>query len=352
MAILSIETTHGLSQTKWSSQMFKEHVNEIYFSRYMGVGMRDIIMVKSELEKSKGDTLTCGKTYLLDQNSGVDGGVTLEGKEQSMEFGDQSFTALEKRNAVRFANGLTQQRTAIDIRNTAKEVLTIWKAQETDNKLFTVLTTAPTANRQVAADSTVTHKAATSTSIDDIATTDVCTVKGIRRLKLHATTGNAGAAEKIKPYKDGNGNFSTQVFLLFLDPWSLQDLKLDPDYTAYATEESRARSKFFEGGVTEIDGVIIIECDKVPRATNASSVSVAKNLFMGAGAGAMTWAGCELMDGSRGHIQYAEELFDYRNQVGIAIGDVKGIKKNKFSRNGVAQEDEGIILFYTASIAS
>jgi N4-gp56 family major capsid protein len=352
MATLTIETTHGLSQTQWSKQMFREHLNEIYFSRYMGEGMRDIIMVKSELEKSKGDTLTYGKTYLIDENSGVDGGVTLEGKEQSMEFGDQSFTAVEKRNAVRFSNGLTQQRTAVDIRNTAKEVLTIWKAQETDNKIFTTLTTSPTTNRQVAADSTVAHKAATSASVDDIATTDICTVKGIRRLKLHATTGNAGAAEKIKPYKDGMGNFSTQVFLLFLDPWSLQDLKLDADYTAYATEESRARSKFFEGGVTEIDGVIIIECDKIPRVTNAGSVTVAKNLFMGAGAGAITWAGCELMDGSRGRIQYAEQTFDYGNKVGIAIGDVKGVKKNKFSRAGVAQEDEGVILFYTASIAS
>jgi len=351
MAILELSATHGLTQQQWSDGMFWEHLDEIYMDPFMGTGMRSAICIKTELEKSAGETLTLPKTYLLDQNSGVTGNVTLEGKEQSMDFGDADFTAEEKRNAVRFYNGLTQQRTAIEIRDTAREVLTIWKAQETDDQLFTKLTTSPTTNREVSADSTATHKAATSSSgVDDIATTDICTVKGIRRLKLHAITGNADAAEKVKAYKDAR--FGKQVFLLFLDPWSLQDLKADSDYTAYATEDARGRAKFFEGGVTEIDGVIIIECDKVPRVSNSGSVMTAKNMLVGAAAGVVNWAGCQLMDGSRGRIQYAEDVFDYGHQVGIAIGDVKGVAKLKFDKNAVAQEDEGVILFYTASIAS
>ena len=352
MAILTIEATHDLTQEQWSDQLFKEHVEEIYFRPYMGTGMRSVICIKEELEKGPGETLTVGKTYLLDQDSGVEGTVTLEGKEQDMEFGDESFTAIEKRNAVRFRNGLTKQRTAIDLRNNAKEILTIWKAQELDNKIRDVLSAAPSTNRELAADSTATHKASVpAAGIDDIATTDICSVKGIRRLKLHAITGNAGAAEKIRPYKDAR--FGQQVFLLFLDPWSLQDLKADSDYTAYATEDARGRAKFFEGGVTEIDGVIIIECDKVKRESNATSVMVARNLLVGAGAAAVTWAGCELMNGNTGRIQWCEQDFDYGNQIGIAIGDVKGVKRIKFNKeDGSTQDDNAVIQYYTASIAS
>ncbi len=351
MSILTIETTHDLTQEQWSQELFKEHVEEIYFKPYMGTGMRSVVCVKEELEKGAGDKVTVGKTYLLDQSSGVAGTTTLEGKEQSMEFGDQTLTAEEARNAVRFRNGLTSQRTAINIRNEAREVLTIWKAQETDNKLRDIMTASPTTNRQLAADSTATHKAAVSATIDDVATTDILTVKGIRMAKLHASMGNAGAAEKIKPFK--NGAFGKSKYILFVDPFSLMDLKDDADYEAYATEDLKGRAAFFEGGVTEIDGVIIVECDKVTRTANATSVMVAKNMLVGAGAAAITYAGCSLMNGQKGRIQWCEKDYDYGAQVGIAIGDVKGVSKIKFNKeDGSVQDDNAVILFYTASISA
>ncbi len=351
MAILSLAATHDLTQQQWSNEMFQEHLNEIYMKPFMGTKMKSPIIVKEEMEKAAGETLTLPKTYLLAEDSGVDGTTTLEGKEQALEFGASDHVAVEKRNAVRFRNGLTVQRTAIEIRDTAREVLTIWKAQETDNKIFTSLVASPTSSREISCDSTATHDAAASSSgVDDIATTDVVTVKAIRKLKLHAITGAAGTAEKIRGYRDGG--FGKQTFLLFLDPFSLMDLKADADYQAYATEDAMGRAKFFQGGVTDIDGVIIIECDKIPRVTNAGSVSTAKNIFMGCGAAAVNWAGCQLMDGQTGKIQYAEETFDYGNQVGIAVGDVKGVKKLKFDKEGVTQQDEGVILFYSASIVA
>jgi len=350
--ILDIQTTHALTEQQWSHEMWKEHIEELYFKDMMGTGMRAPVCVKQELEKDAGDKLTLPKAYLLEQDSGVEGTTTLEGKEQDMEFGDQTLLAIEKRNAVRFRNGLTVQRTAIPLRDNAREILMVWKTQETDDKIITVLSASPTVNRILAADSTATHKATVpAADIDDIATTDLCTVKGIRRLKLHAITGANGAAEKIKPYKDAR--FGKQTFLLFLDPWSLQDLKADADYAAYARESDIGRARFFEGGITDIDGVIIIECDKIVRVVNAGSVPVARNLLIGAGAAAVNWAGAPLMDGQRGRIQYAEELFDYDNQVGIAIGDIKGVAKIKFNKDdGSVQEDNAVIQFYTASIAT
>jgi N4-gp56 family major capsid protein len=351
MAILDIQTTHNLTQQQWSNEMFKEHVEELYMQPFMGTGMKAPICVKMELEKSAGDKLTLPKSYLLNQESGVTGSTTLEGKEQDMEFGDQTLTAEETRNAVRFRLGLSDQRTSIDLRNNAREILLVWKTQETDDKVFSELSVTPTTNRELAADSTATHKAAVpAAGIDDIATTDIVTVKGIRKLKLHAITGNAGAAEKMKPYKEAK--FGMQGFLLFLDPWSLQDLKADPDYVAYASEEGKGRAAFFNGGIVDIDGVIIIECDKIVREENAGSVMVARNLLIGAGAAAVNWAGASLMDGQRGHIQWSEKDFDYENQIGIALGDIKGVTKIRFNREDAGlQDDNSVIQFYSASIS-
>ena len=221
MAILDIQTTHNLTQQQWSNDMFKEHIEELYMQPFMGHGMKAPICIKMELEKSAGDKLTLPKAYLLNQASGVTGSTTLEGKEQDMEFGDQTLTAEETRNAVRFRLGNGDQRTSINLRDNAREVLLVWKTQETDDKVFSALSETPTTNRKLACDSTATHDASVpAADIDDIATTDVVTVKSIRRLKLHAITGNAGAAEKIKPYIDAK--FGMQSFLLFLDPWSLK----------------------------------------------------------------------------------------------------------------------------------
>jgi len=352
MAILDIPTTHELTQQQWSDEMFKEHVEELYFMPFMGESMKAPVIVKRELEKEAGDKLTLPKSYLLDQDSGVTGAVSLEGKEQDMNYGDQTLTAIERRNAVRFRLGMSDQRTSINHGMNAREILLDWKTQETDNSMFDAMSAAPTTNRELAADSTATHSASVpADGINDIATTDVTTVKGIRRLKLHAITGNAGAAEKIKPFKDAA--FGKQSFLLFLDPWSLQDLKSDPDYTAYAREEGKGRAAFFEGGITDIDGVTIIECDKIKREENAGSVFVARNLLVGAGACAVNWAGAPLMDGQRGHIQWTEKDFDYGNQLGVAVGDIKGVTKIRFNRdNSGLQDDNAVIQFYTASVVS
>jgi N4-gp56 family major capsid protein len=352
MALMDIQTTHQLTQQQWSDAMFKEHVDEIYFRPYTSESMKSPFVAKTELMKMAGDKLTLPKAYLLDQDSGVTGSVTLEGKEQPMDYGSVTLTAIERRNAVRFRLGLSNQRTSIDHRNNAREVLLEWKTQETDNSMFAALSTTPSTNRELAADSTAAHDASVPVAgIDDIATTDIVSVQGIRRLKLHAITGAAGAAEKIKPWRDAM--FGRQTFLLFLDPWALQDLKLDPDYVPYAREEGKGREKFFNGGITTIDGVIIIECDKVVREVNAGSVTVARNLFMGAAAGAINWAGGPLMDGQRGFMQWTEELFDYKNQVGIALGDIKGVSKLAFDREdqGVL-DDNGMIQYYTASVVS
>lgn len=353
MAITDIPSDHPLTEKQWSRELFKEHVEELYMNPFMGTGMRAPIVTKLELEKSAGDQLSLPKSYLLDQDSGVIGAIGLEGKEQALEYGDDILTAIEIRNAVRFRLGMSDQRTMMNHRMVARDVLMEWKNQETDNKIFEQLSTTPSVNRELQVLGVQTGPDAeipgTPGSIDEVTSDSHITVEAIRRIKLHAITGNSGAAEKIKPFKDAK--FGMQMFLFFVDPFAMLELKQDPAYIEFAKESDKGRARFFEGGITEIDNVVIIECDKIVRDTNAGDIDVARNLFVGAGAAAVSWAGAELMDGSRGHIQTTMETFDYKHQVGVAIGDIKGVKKLRFTRdNGILQDDNAVIQVYSASI--
>tara|TARA_R110001632_G_scaffold5144_4_gene20977 strand:- start:1728 stop:2789 length:1062 start_codon:yes stop_codon:yes gene_type:complete len=353
MAIQSFGTTHKLTEHQWCEELFYEYIPNSYFFQYMGGDASSPVVVKSDLEAKPGDKLTIPKLYLLDPDSGVEGDITLEGKEQDMAYGADEMTALQIRNAVRILGGLSAQRTARKTRDDAKSVLMTWKEQELDNRIFKVLTANPTANRILACDSTVTSDVSIPVAgIDDIATTDVLTVEAIRSIKLFAITGNDGNAEKIHPYRtvDRHGK---DLYLFFCDYYAIRDLKRDPLFVEYSKEYASAREDFFRGGIANVDGVIIIECDKIEREQNATSVMVAKNLFLGASAVAVTWAGKDKNGNKQGaHTQwYERDDFDYGNQCGIAVGDIKGVKKIAFDNEGVAQDDNGVIVFYSASIA-
>ena len=355
MAIYTVESTYELNQKQWSKKLFKEHQEEIYFKKFMGSSLQSPIITQMELQANEGDNLTIPKTYLLDPESGVEGEGVLEGNEQTLDQGYDKMTAYQMRNAVRLKHNLYKYANAVKCYDQGKEVLGIWKAQETDNRILKTLSANPTTNRVMEADAGAARKAIPSPAgIDGIATSDVLTVRGIQALKLHAITGNAGASEKMYPIKNYD-KFGYQTYLFFVDPFSLNDLKNDPEYKDWATEESRARAKFFHGaGICMIDGVVIIECDKIQREENGSSVMVSKNLFLGAGALAFTYTGTTLMDGQTGPMQWNENhTFDYGNQVGIALGDCKGVKKIQFTRQstGAAQDDNGVIVFYAASVA-
>ena len=143
------------------------------------------------------------------------------------------------------------------------------------------------------------------------------------------------------------------VYVFLCDYYTIRDLKRDAEFIDYAKEYRSARSDFFQGGIANVDGVIISECDKVERELNATSVMVSKNIFLGAGAVAVTWAGKDKNGMKQGaHTQwYERDDFDYGNQVGIACGDIKGVKKIAFDNEGNPQDDNGVVLFYAASIA-
>jgi len=353
--IQSFDVSHKLTEQQWCKKLFMEFIPNTFFFPFMGTGIESPIIIKDELDKEVGSTLTIPKLFLLDPSSGVVGSATLEGNEQDMTYGDDAMTAEQIRNGVRIQGGMSTQLTSRKVREDAKNILSIWKEQELDNKIFSVLTANPTANRLLAADATAGNDVeippVIATAADLIATTDILTVKGIRAMKLHARRGNAGAAEKIRPYRtiDRKGK---DIYLFFVDDFSLQDLKNDPDYEAYAREEGKGRAAFFEGGVVDIDGVMIIECDKIERSLNAGGVMVSRNIFMGAAAVALTWAGKTKNGTKRGsHVQWSEAEYDYGEQYGIALGDIKGVKKIRFNKDGVAQDDNAVIQFLAASIA-
>ncbi len=307
----------------WSKALWLEQARASYFEKFIGNDENSIIQRNTDLEKEAGDTVTFGLLMQL-TGDGVDGDSTLEGNEESMVFYDQSVTINQKRQAIRLAGLLAEQKSPYDMRNRAKGLLKNWFARYRDKKFFTVLSATPSANRILRAGG----KAAENL----IADTDKLTLDLIALAKRKAEL----ATPMLRPVMvDGEPHF-VAVF----HPWQIRDLKGDPDYKAAVLNaaERGKKNPMFTGAIAMWDGVIIHEHAWVPvTATGASGANVGQGLFLGAQAA---------VEAVAKKLYWREKAFDYANQQGFAGGIIHGVAKSKY-----ASEDFGCFVLQTAAKA-
>lgn len=313
----------NLVKKLWASQLWVEAQDDIFFKRFIGEGENNIIHKKNDLKKEKGDQITLGLAMKL-SGAGISGDSTLEGNEEQMTFYDMSVTIDQIRNGVRLKGKMEEQKTAANLRQSAKNALKVWLSEKIDNTFFTTLATSPSAGRVLfGGDATAT---AEIVDADKLTTTLISTAK--RKAML--------ATPKIRPVKiDGK-----EHYMMLVHPYAARDLKTD---TAWLNAQKDAnlrgdKNPIFSGALGIWDGVILFEHENVRLTTDgASSANVAWNTLLGAQAG--VWAiGKEAF--------WEEDTFDYGNQQGFATGIIHGIKKSIF--NG---EDFAVITVETGAKA-
>jgi hypothetical protein len=99
----------------------------------------------------------------------------------------------------------------------------------------------------------------------------------------------------------------------------------------------------FTGAVGYWDGVLVVECDKIPLLDNvgSGSIDVARNFLCGAQSVLMAQGAYD--GGVR--VKMVEENFDYGRQRGVAIMDMMKLEKAYF--NSV---DHGVVTVYSAAV--
>ena len=359
----------------YQKELFKDREDKLYFQAngMMGTDENNIIQVKNELKKEKGDTVNFAFTKKLN-NAAVTGDNELEGNEEAIASYVDSVVISQARFAVRLAGRYDEQRIAYNMREDAKNKLSIRVNEFIEKQIFMKLggvgTTTLTdisgnvysadcafgasANAVVAAEEAAGYGAHyicadSANGLDSLASTDILTTTIITKAKAKAMVGSGGVP-RIQPLKIKGREY----YVMFVHPWQAIDLKTaSGSVWAQAQREAQTRgddNPVFTGSLGVWDGVILHEHEYVPTAasgavfasggTTISAVRAFRSLLCGCQAGVMAECANSMM--------MVEKSFDYENKIGYAVNFIGGFQKPQFDSNGTTACDYGVVTVDTA----
>lgn len=351
----------------WSKKLHVEALKKTYIKKFLGKSDSSLVQEVTDLKKSAGDRVRMQLNQLL-TGEGVQGDAILKGNEESLTFYTDDLQIDQIRHAADAGGRMTQQRTLHDLRTVCMDRLSDWVAQRYDRAFFLQLagytggevtehgekydgtksiytgnnaTLAPSSNRQFWSE------AGASGDEDLDSSGDNMSLSLIDDLVVEAKV----ASPMIKPIRINGGDH----YVLFLHPYQVRDLRQDASTAGNWFDIQKAAlqggqvsdNPIFTGALGVYNGVILHESTRVPQGVNSSTgaaiSTVRRSIFAGAQAAGMAFG---RGDGF-GSYNWAEELDDYGNQLGVAAGSIYGLKKTRY--NG---EDFGSMVLSTYAAAS
>lgn len=370
MSLTNFAALTDEAKTTWSRDLWKAARNNMFISRFTGTGQDAMIQRITELTKSeKGSRAVI--TLVADlEGDGVAGDRQLEGNEESMKAYDQVIQLDQLRHASRHEGRMADQKSVVNYRKNARDVLSYWVADRCDQLSFLTMSGVSygmTTNG-------ILRPANSDLNVLEFAS-DVTAPSSNRHLRWDSTSGGSlkpGATNSVisadkptwnmlieaKAYMKDNyirpmrGSAGMEVYNVFMTPQGIAKLKQDPDFIAAwrnAMPRSGSNPLFKGTEVIYVDGLAIYEYRHVYNTKGATSgskwgaggdVDGQRVLFCGAQAMGMADIGSP---------EWIEKGFDYDNQQSISVGKIFGMKKPVF-RSQVTKTDEdfGILCVDTA----
>jgi len=334
----------GLVVQQWEDKFFQEYLHDGGFKPLMGTNENAVIQVKEDLSKKSGDSITIALVNRLN-NAAVTGTSTLEGNEEDMASRSLRIYVDKRRNAVRIAE-MSEQKSAISLRNAARATLLDWAMEDTRDLIIQALGslngTAFISRTAAIADAWLVDNAdrayfgagvgAFTDMSADLAlldtSADLFNATALDGMVLKAKTCNP----KIRPMRDpGNGK---RYYVAFANPHAFKNLRdsLDTEVLAQTSVQMEA-SKLFEGGDIMWNGVIVKETDNIPiyeNLGNGGTAEVTPVYLCGAQALAVAYAK---------RWRTVTEEFDYGDKYGVAIDGIYGVRKIIFG-SGAGDTDD------------
>lgn len=347
----------GLTPQQWDDKFFMEYVRESRFKRYMGTDENSIIHTKENLTKAKGDKITFASVNKL-TGAGVTGNTTLEGNEEALDSRSMAVTVAPLRHAVAVTEW-DEQKSAIELRDTAKMALKLWMMEKMRDGIITALGSingvpfasadatarnawvVDNADRVLFGKLKSNYSATHATALGNIDNTDdKLTTAAVSLMKRIAQQ----ASPAIKPIRLREDE---EWFVLFANSQAFRDLSNDTAMQQ-ANRDARPRSvddnPLFTGGSLVWDGVIIREIPEIPTVSNGSII-VGPNYLCGAQAVGVAWAQ---------RTRTRTETRDYGFVNGVAIGEMRGIEKLLFGTGAGDTDDlkdHGVVTGWFAAVA-
>lgn len=350
----------GLVVQQWEDKFFTEYLHDGGFKPLMGTNENSVIQVKEDLTKKAGDSITIALVNRL-TNAATTGTTVLEGNEEDMASRSMRIYVDKRRNAVRIAE-MSEQKSAIDLRQAARATLLDWAMEDTRDLIITALGslngTAFLSRTAAIGDAWLVDNAdrvvfgASAPGLTDLSsdlsnldtTADKFDNVALDAMVLKAKT----ASPKIRPMRDG-GN-GKRYYVAFANPHAFKNLRdsIDTEVLATTAVEMQA-SKLFEGGDIMWNGVIVKETDNIPiyaNIGNGGTAEVTPVYLCGAQALAIAYA-------KRWRTE--TDTFDYGDKYGVAVDGIYGVRKIIFgSGTGDTDDlkDNGVVTGFFATTGS
>ncbi|MDR2567487.1 MAG: DUF4043 family protein [Bifidobacteriaceae bacterium] len=366
--------------TNWNRVLWKNARNKSWLNTVLGTSANSVVQHVKELTVN-GKGARAAITLVPDgENDGVAGDRNLEGRESALTSVAQYIT-IDQLAAAHINKGvMDDQRTIVNFRVQARDALEYWLSDRIDQLAFLTLAgidykyrpdgserpigdpdvvtelhlldfaqdvSPPTERRRIRwAKNTADSDGALVVGgvSGDVVATDTITWNMIVRLKAWAHS------NYIKPVRGPNGE---DLYHLYVPPFVLADLKLDPAYMQAVTHAAQRgdKNKLFSGGILPVDGIYVHEHRWAPSTIRApagskygstGNIDGAQLLFCGAQA--LAFADLD-------SVNWCEKKFDYDRRKGISAGRIIGFKKPLFPNrytNGQS-EDHGVVSVYVAT---
>lgn len=359
MADTSIPT--NLTVQQWDDKFFRSYIHDGRFKELQGTDENSIIQMKEDLTKKKGDTITIALVNRL-TNQATTGTNILEGNEEDLASRSHDITVNKRRNAVRVAE-MTEQKSAIDLRQAARATLMDWAIEDTRDLYIQALgslngtaflsRTAAIGDAWLVdnVDRTVfgVYSAGGSAGGTDLSadlaqldtTNDLFNVTALDAMILRAKA----CSPKIRPVRDAkNGR---RYWVVLANPHAFKNLRDSIDTEVLATSVVQAESaKLFEGGDLFWNGAIVKEVDDIPIYPNigaSGTAEVTPVYLLGAQA---------LGHGLAKRWTSVTEQFDYGDKYGVATESIYGVSKLRFgtgTNDTDDYKDHGVVTGFFAT---
>lgn len=351
----------GLVVQQWEDKFFTEYLHNGGFKSLMGTSENAVIQVKEDLTKKAGDSITIALVNRL-TNAATTGTTVLEGAEEDLASRSMRIYVDKRRNAVRVAE-MSEQRSAISLREAARATLLDWSMEDTRDLIITALGSL---NGTAFVDRTaaigdawlvdnldrVYFGAGVGSGTDlsaDLAqldtTNDLFNTAALDGMILKAKT----CSPKIRPMRDsGNGK---RYYVVFANPYAFKNLR-DSMISSNAlvnTPSEMENSQIWEGGDLHWNGAIVKEVDNLPIYAdlgNGGTAEVTPVYLCGAQALAIAYAK---------RWKTVTEEFDYGDKFGVAVDGIYGVRKLIFgSGTGDTDDlkDNGVVTGFFATTGS
>lgn len=346
MATTAYPVNHPLAVKLWSKKLYHDVIGDSFFGRFMGEGSDSMIQIKTETSKGPGDRVRVGLRALL-TGSGIQGDATLEGNEEALATYYDDVTINQLRHAVRSDGKMSEQRVPFSVREEARMGLKDWWTERLEVSLANQLTGYATqtdtkyTGNQVATEPTATSRIicgggkALEASLS-ATTTHSIQLTDLDRAVTIAKTAISGTRERIRPVNvDGK-----KYYVVFLHPYQILRLRADASTAGNFFDVNQA---ILQGGKVSDNPIIsrasfiygqciVHEWSYLPTVLSVQSGGgTATDFRRGVLCGAQAAALAVGQDSSPNKMSWNEELFDYKNQLGVSAGMIFGLKKTVFN---------------------